>query len=130
MLDASLTQSLVLPNGAATTASSPIDLGNGPKPEKIDLVFAAPALSLTLLPSTQTITYSLELSDTSNFAAILRTVSLGVQTGTTGIDPCPPLANIRYTPAPNDCRYARLKAVKAGISNASTASATLSVDND
>lgn len=131
MKDALLKQTLTLPNGAATTTSSYIDLGAGPKAmDDIELVFNAATLSLTLLPNTQTITFSLELSNDSAFGTIGRTVSLGVQTGATGTDPCAAISNVRYKPASNDYRYARIKAVKTGAADASTGTAaTLEVDN-
>lgn len=130
MKDALLKQTLTLPNGANTTTSSAIDLGAGPKAmDDIELVFNAPTLTLTQLADTQTITYSLELSNDSAFGTVSRTVSLGVQTGATGTDPCAAISNVRYQPATNDYRYARIKAVKAGASDASAASATLEVDN-
>lgn len=130
MKDALLAQTLTLPNGAATTTSSAIDLGAGPKEiNDIELVVNIPTLTLTQLANTQTITYSLELSDTSTFDTVRKTVSLGVQTGATGTDPCAAISNKRYRLASNDYRYARIKAVKLGASDASASSATLEVDN-
>lgn len=128
MQDAAVQQSLTLPNGAATTTSSGIDLGAGQHKGNVELRFDAPALSLTLLPDTQTITYTLEFSNASNFGTIGRTVSLGVQTGATGTDPCAAIVNRRYRPANNDFRYVRAKAVKTGAANASSAAATLVID--
>lgn len=131
MKDALLKQTLTLPNGAATTTSSAIDLGAGPKEATdIELVFNAATLSLTLLPNTQTITFSLEFSDTEAFSTVRKTVSLGVQTGATGTDPCAAISNVRHRCASNEHRYARIKAVKTGAADSSTGTAaTLEVDN-
>lgn len=129
MKDALLSVTLTLPNGAATTTSSGIDLGAGQHDGNLELRFdAAGQLLSGALPNTQTIAYTLELSDTSNFATVRRSVTLGTQTGVTGVVTCPAIENQRYRPAANDPRYARVKAVKTGAADASGSTATLIVD--
>ncbi len=127
MIDASLSSTLTLPNGAATTTSAGIDLGAGYKPDGFELLFVAPARTLALLPNAQTLTYTLETSAVADFSAIAKTVTLGVQTGVTGTDPCPAITR-RYRPSPDEARYVRVKCVKVGASDASGASATLAFD--
>ena len=124
-----LTRSHALPNGAATTQSaSGIDLGTGDRSAFLadgELLINAPALATGLLPDGQTITYSLEFDDDSAFGSISETVTLFVQTGAGGAGAA--AVERRYKPASTQAQHVRLKTVKTGAANASTASATLSV---
>lgn len=130
MQDALLKSTLTLPNGAATTTSSGIDMQGGQQLAGVELRFDAPAVPIANLGNTEAITYTLEGSSASNFATVGRTVSLGVQTGATANAVAAAIANGRYRLASNDLRYWRLKSVKTGAgTNASTLSATLIVES-
>ena len=124
--DAELTKSAALPNGANTTTTDPIRLHTGAKNTafvaQCEARISAPALGATPLPDTQTITYSLEHSDSesSGYSTISGTI---VQTGAGGAGAD---ANELRIGLPTDVKqYVRAKAVKTGAANASGSSFTL-----
>lgn len=128
MKDAALDVTLTLPNGAATTTSPGIDFQSGLQLADLELRFDAPAVLLAKLGDGETITYTLEGSDTSNFSVVRQSVPLGVQTGVTANPSAAAISNVRHRLPTNGWRYWRAKAVKTGAgTNASTLSATLSV---
>ena len=116
-----------LPNGAATTVSSGIDIR--PVSTKDDLVapcdfeVVIPALTTGQLADTQTITYSVEIDDDVAFGSpTVYISSLAVQTGAGGAGAAG--VTRRFALPSTSERYVRVKAVKTGASNASTASMT------
>src|SRR5882724_8847596 len=85
--DASLNPAaFALPSAASTsTTSAVIDLGtDAVKGERIELNLTVPALSTVIVPDTRTVTYIIETSTTSNFAAIAATLLSVVATGAGG----------------------------------------------
>lgn len=129
--DASLSQSITLPNGANTTYSSGIDLQNSARghfPGDCEVVVTAPTLTTSQLGDGQTITYSLQhdtASDFSGAATVEGYGSLLVQTGAGGAGAAGDEIRVRLPSSVN--RYLRLKAVKTGASNASTATGTIAL---
>lgn len=126
--DVELTKSLALPNGAATTNSSGIDLGNSDRGDftaDCEVVVTIPTLTTGQLGDTQTITYSLRHDDDSAFGSDAELQQLAVQTGAGGAGAAGSTVRVRLPS--NVARYLRLRAVKTGASNASTGSATLSL---
>lgn len=124
--DAALKRTFALPNGAATTNSTGIDLESNPGGSFVadtEVVINAPALTTTEIGDTQTITYSLRHSDAADFSGDSELLGgLIVQTGAGGAGAAAAEKRVRL---PSDVkRYVRLRAVKTGASNASTASAT------
>lgn len=114
-----------LPNGAATTNGGGIDLGTDTRSDFVaqcEAVVTAPALTTTQLGDTQTITYYLYHDTAAGFGTETLLATLGVQTGAGGAGAA--TAEYRTKLPSNVKRYVRLKTVKAGASNASTASAT------
>lgn len=99
-----------LPAAASTsTNSTAIDLGvaSGDAPENIELELSVPALSTTIAPDTRTVTYIIETSTTSNFAAIDQTLmqEVGTGAGAAGIG-----AFLKRVRIPSNCaRYIRFK---------------------
>jgi len=128
--DKELRETLTLPNGAATTNSDPIQLHDQDDALKTfvancELRLKVPALGATPLPDGQTITYSIQQSDTADFASA-DTISGGVvQTGAGGAGAA--ATEIRIRPPTNVKKYVRARAVKTGAANASTAAATFEV---
>lgn len=123
--DRTLTITQALPNGAATVSSAGIDLESTPVTADfvphVEFTVTIPALTVTELADTQTITYSVETSAASNFSSPTVLISsLAVQTGAGGIGS---LGSVkRFQVATDSQRYIRVKAVKTGASNASTSS--------
>lgn len=109
--DASLNPAtFTLPNGVGSTQSAVIDIGaDTVKPENVELELAVPALTTTINPgdSTAGVTYIIESSTTSTFAAIasvLRSKNFAGDTTT-----ATPAKTIRCR-LPSDCeRYVRGK---------------------
>jgi hypothetical protein len=128
--DALLKQTAALPNGAATTQTTAIQITTNPVNSEFlakntELLLEAPAVSTTELADTQTITYTIEGStDNSTFVAVTGAAQL-VQTGAGGVGAV--AGSLRFRPPTNAYKYYRGKAVKAGASNASTSSMTFSV---
>lgn len=98
-----------LPAAASTsTNSTAIDFGTDvTKPEELELELSVPALSTTIVPDTRTVTYIIETSTTSNFAAIDQTLMSEVQTGASSAGVGAFLKRVRL---PSNCaRYVRFK---------------------
>lgn len=101
-----------LPSSASSsTTSAGIDLGtaagNNFRPEGIELELSVPALNATIVPDTRTVTYIIESSTTSNFAAIDQTLLSEVQTGASSAGVGAFLKRVRL---PSNCaRYVRFK---------------------
>lgn len=84
--DANLTPApFALPSAAGSTTSAVIDFGTDVyKRGTIELELSVPALNTTMAPDTRTVTYLIETSTTSNFAAVDQTLFSVVQTGAGG----------------------------------------------
>jgi hypothetical protein len=127
--DKSLIFTNALPNGAAATTSTVIDLESTPPGDflaPIEFELTVPALTTTQLGDTQTITYSVEMSATSGFGSTTVLYgSIGVQTGAGGAGDV--ALTRRFRLPTNVLRYVRVRATKTGASNASTASMIVSV---
>ncbi len=98
-------------SASSSTNSTNIDLetaaGNNVRPENIELELSVPALSATIVPDTRTVTYIIESSTTSNFAAVSQTLYSETFTasGGTGI-----AATVKSVRLPANCaRYVRFK---------------------
>jgi hypothetical protein len=125
--DAKLARSLTLPNGAATTNTTSIDLEHGAQGEFLadaEVLIEAPALTTGELGDTQVITYSLRQSANADFSADTEILGgLIVQTGAGGAGAAAATKRVRL---PSDVqRYVRMRAVKTGATNASTKSASV-----
>ncbi len=123
--DKSLTITQALPNGAASTTSTAIDLEStgGEFLADVEFEVAVPALTTGQIGDTQTITYIVETSESSGFGSVTTLIaSLAVSTGAGGAGCAAVLARFRLPSTVQ--RYVRIKATKTGASNASTASLT------
>jgi hypothetical protein len=127
--DKELTRSLALPDGAATTNSTAIDLRETAVSDFVadcEVVISAPALATALLPDTQTITYSLRHSNNANLSGDVELAALQiVQTGAGGAGAA--AAERRFRLPTDVRRYVFLRAVKTGAADASAASAELTI---
>lgn len=125
--DAAMEKALPLPNGAATTNSTGIDLESSPNGDFVaesEVLINAPALTTGQLGDTQTITYSLRHSDAADFTGDAELLGgLIVQTGAGGAGAAAAEKRVRLPS--NVKRYVRARAVKTGASNASTASGSV-----
>lgn len=126
--DAALNKAAVLPNGANTTTTTGVQIqGAGPLRDFLaqgEIKLSAPALTVTELADTQTITYTIETSDDSAFGSGNVTISTTlVQTGAGGAGSVAGALLVR--PNSQVKSYVRGKAVKTGASNASTSSFTV-----
>jgi hypothetical protein len=127
MADGQLKQTKALPNGANSTVTDGFDLGHDSRGDvlaQFELKLSAPALTTGQLADTQTITYHVEHDDDPAFGTVSTLLSsIALQTGAAGAGDAAKTANVRL---PIDSkRYVRVKATKAGASNASTASMTV-----
>lgn len=98
-----------LPAAASTsTNSTTLDLGaDVHDTETVELELSVPALSTTIVPDTRTVTYIIEASTTSNFAAIDQTLLQEVATGAGGVGVGAFNKRVRL---PSNCaRYVRWK---------------------
>ena len=128
--DASLNPAtFALPTTAASsTTSAAIDLGADTyKPENVEVELSVPALTSVMNPATATagVTYIVETSTTSTFAAVARTIASKNVAGSTG----PTALQALRLRLPSDCeRYIRGK-VTFGTTTAdgSTIAATLTL---
>jgi hypothetical protein len=123
--DASLEKTAALPNGAAATTTAGVDTMNGTKGDFValsELCVDVPALTTTQIGDGQTITYTVETDADVAFGSPVVLATLGVQTGAGGVG-CAAFTS-KYKLPTNVERYVRVKATKAGASNASTASMT------
>lgn len=125
--DKLLTLTAALPNGAANTSTTAIDLEHNNARENFladcEFLVSIPALTTTQLGDTQTITVSVETDNDVAFGSAKVVISsLFVMTGASGAGAAAASDRFRL---PSNCeRYVRIKATKAGTSNASTASMT------
>jgi hypothetical protein len=125
LADKTYTITQALPNGAASTTSSGIDLETVSTSADLlaDIEFSvfAPALTTTELGDTQTITYIVQTATDAAFTSPTDLIaSLFVQTGAGGAGAATNTKRFRLPT--NVQRYVRIKATKTGASNASTAS--------
>ena len=126
--DASLNPAtFALPTTASTSATSAaIDLGaDTVKPENVELELSVPALTSVMNPAAATagVTYIIETSTTSTFAAVARTIYSKNIAGSTG----PTAATTARCRIPSDSeRYVRGKVTFGGTTaDASTLAAAL-----
>ena len=122
------TATAALPNGAATTTTTGIDLETVSTSAdflaRAEFLLSAPALTTGQLADTQTITYSIETATDAAFTSpVVFNASMFVQTGAGAAGDVAKSARFRLPT--NVLRYVRAKAIKTGASNASTASMTL-----
>ncbi len=127
--DAQLRQTAALPDGAAATQVTGLDLGHGVNGSHVaphEILIEAPALTTTELPDTETMTYSIETDDNAAFSsATIVDADVLVQTGAGGAGAA--AAEQRYR-LPTTCeRYVRLKATNSGAGDASGKSMTFSL---
>lgn len=125
--DVTLRSTLSLPNGAATTTSTAIDLGHGSNGGNFtdnEFLLEVPAVNATQLPNTQTLTYSVVSSASSDLSSpTVHNAAQLVQTGAGGAGAAAAQVRLRL---PSDCkRYVGIKCVKSGAGDASAATATL-----
>jgi hypothetical protein len=125
--DALLSKSWALSNGAGATSSAGFRIDNSSRGDFTadhEFQLNAPALTTTLLPDSQTMTFSVEHDDDPAFgtAAVLYPNVLQ-QVGAGGAGAAAASAKFRL-PA-NVKRHVRVKATKTGTGNASTVSATV-----
>lgn len=98
-------------SASSSTNSTNIDLetayaGNF-RTEGFELELSVPALNATIVPDTRTVTYIIETSTTSNFAAVDQTLLSVVQTGASSAGVGAFLERVRI---PSNCaRYVRFK---------------------
>jgi len=127
--DVGLKVTKALPNGAASITSDGIDLGHSTRGDHLaacTLVLNAPACTTTQLGDTQTLTYSIEHDDASDFGTVATLFSsVIVQTGAGGAGDV--AAEKEFSLPPDVKRYVRAKCTKTGATNASTASLTLAL---
>lgn len=125
--DASTNVSLALPNGAASTTSSAIDLGNGTNGDfvaPVEVHINAPLMGVTPMPDAKTMIYDLihsVNSDLSSPATLLAAVI--TQTGAGGAG-CA-AAEFRIPLPLGVRRYIGLKATGSGSGNATSSTATI-----
>ena len=105
-----ITATFALPTAASTsTMSAALDLGaDSNKPENVEVELNVPALTSVMNPSGATagVTYILEVSTTSTFAAVARTIASKTIAGSTGAT----AAQTLRARLPSDCeRYLRGK---------------------
>lgn len=124
--DANLIKTDALPNGAATTDGTSIQVTDGSKPFLADaeLLIEAPLLGTTPLPDTETMTYDVQDSaDDSTFADIASGVL--VQTGAGGAGDA--AAEFRYRLPTNVRKFIRVQATNSGAGDASGSDMTTSI---
>ncbi|HUX17117.1 MAG TPA: hypothetical protein VMW52_11640 [Phycisphaerae bacterium] len=128
--DASLVKTKALSNGAGNVACDGLDLGalsaRGGRFEACELKIDAPALTTTQLPDAETMTYSIESDDDSEFGSA-KIVADGVivQTGAAGAGAA--LAAARFKIPSDGERYWRVRATKTGTGDCSGLSMTVSL---
>lgn len=127
--DKSLVVSKALSNGAGSVVSDGIDLGHGTHPQVVlpefEIEIDAPALTTTLLPNTETMTYDIEHDDDPAFGTVATALkSVVVQTGAGGVGAAA-IAGTKARLPSTVKRYIRMKVTKTGTGNASTVSGTM-----
>jgi hypothetical protein len=123
--DAAQKQTAALPNGAAATQVTGFDLMNSVRGDfmaDVQLQVDVPATTTGELADTQTITLTVESDDNAAFSSPLVIATLGTITGAGGVGAA--AVTYYYRLPVNVERYVRVKATKAGASNASTKSMT------
>lgn len=126
LADALLQASIALPNGAATVVSPAIDLqvldGSSEFQAQTELRVAVPALTVTQLPNTQTMTYDvIESANADLSSPVVVAAGVFVQTGSGGAGAV--VGSFRYRPASNASRYLGYRATNSGSGNCSSVSA-------
>lgn len=122
--DGDLRATRALPNGAANVTSTGIDLGHGTSGRNVadhEFLLTAPALTTGQLADTQTMTYAIVTSASSDMSSpTVINSSLLVQTGAGGAGAAASSARFRL---PTNCqRYVGVRATKSGAGDASGAS--------
>jgi len=121
--DAKFIATDTMPGGAGTTkAGTALDLGNtltanGARMDKSELLLTMPALTDTMVPSTKTMTFSIETCDDSAFGAPTVLWSLVTTGGGAGVA----AATYRVKVPTNCLRYVRAKAVSGSLTTDSSA---------
>lgn len=120
--DKKLTVTTALPNGAASVTGTAIDLESTSEfVADVEFELYVPALTVTQLANTQTITYIVQTCAESGFSSPTDLIAvLGLQTGAGGVGDA--AIRKRFRLPTTTLRYVRMKATKAGASDASTAS--------
>jgi hypothetical protein len=125
--DALLITSVALPVGANTVTSAGIDLQTDANSQFLpngELLVSAPALTVTQLPNTQTIQYSVVTSANANMSNPTVVDLNGMtQTGAGGAGAA--ASSFRFKPASNTQRYIAIRAVNSGSGDCSSASVTM-----
>jgi len=123
-----LSGTLALPNGAAITASAPLDLGMlAAFIPPLTATINAPVLSTGQLPDAATITYWVEGSNDAAFGNPVNIAPVAlVQTGAGGAGAA--VAQAVVAMPKKLYRWVRLMAKNSGLGNASEVSATLILD--
>jgi len=126
--DASMNQTLALPNGAAATTSTAVDTGMSAGGQQGSEVFeiAAPALTTTQQPDAKTLKYDVLWSNNADLSSPTTYITSAlVQTGAGGVGAA--AAKFRFRLPDNAGRYVFFKATGSASGDSSGASATLSV---
>ena len=117
--DAQLIVTKALPASTSAVNSPGIDLAHAAAGRDLEagmeVLLSAPALALTELPDTKTMTYKLQMDEDVAFGTPTNIYGsdLIVQTGATGTDPC--AAATKRIKLPSNCeRYIRAVATPAG----------------
>ncbi len=125
--DAALSITRALPNGAAATTTTAVDLGhgaNGLALANVEFLISAPALGATPLPNTKTMTYAVVHSDNADLSSpVVLYDAVLVQTGAGGVGDVAKTARFRV---PSNCkRYIGVRATGSAAGDASGSSFTL-----
>jgi hypothetical protein len=127
--DAALTQTKALPNGAASTSTTGIDLESvlspaGAKLAPCEVLLGAPALGTTPMPDAKTMKYKIEHDDDSGFGSVATLqADLVIQTGAGGAGCAAAVGRMRLPS--NTKRYIRATATGSTTGDASASSMTL-----
>ena len=129
MVDANLTVTKALPNGAATIYTDGIDLGHGSRGDflaDVELYISAPALATGVMGDGKTMKYSVQHDTDPAFgtAAVLYTDVI-TQTGAGGAGCAAATVSVRLPVDVN--RYVRVRAVGSATGDCSTSSVTASL---
>ena len=111
--DATLKQSIALPNAIDTTVNTATNIDLGPRtgissrPVDFEILVEVPALVLAKLPNASVETYTVKASDSATFATGVVTLGSTTQTGATA-SPSQPAQDFRVKVPGNCPRYLRL----------------------
>jgi hypothetical protein len=122
--DALLIEEVALPNGATTAYTADFDFGDGEKHESVELAVEIPALALSELPNSVTLTA--KVFHGAAPAPTTELATLGTMTGATGTDPSA-AKEIRFRFPPTVGRYVRVGFVGAANVAASAKKGTASL---